>query len=933
LIDGLTLGRQDARERAGHLLKENPATERRRRVLSQDLERFEAARLDLQNIPGIQLAGLDEIDEGGEDDIRNDTSDNHVQSGTPQETLIVAREEVMEHTEEIQWRPAIVPTDVNTPSRAVLQTRGSITARTDLNLLEPHLFRSVGLGLSPRRYAGGKIHAGQTVDTAVKIVEDIEENLGNNARHQLWACAPVYPRFRSDKTIFRLDQQMDLPQIAVVGSQSVGKSSLIESVSGITLPRASGTCTRCPIECRLSKSDSSWSCDVYLRVVGQHMDTQFGPTITDKAEVQERIRRAQQAILNPSTPTIDLLRTQPLDIEKNEHSFSKNLISVRISGRDVDDLTFVDLPGVIASVGPGGRESDIEEVRNLVMSFITKKSCLILLVVSCETDIENQGARQLAKKVDPSGDRTIPVLTKPDRIAAAEHKTWIHLLSNEHEIFKHGWFCVKQSNQEQLDNGITWAKARQKEMEFFETQLPWSGLEAGIRSRLGTAALTQALGSILFGLIRKSLPAMFPVIQKKLQMTKAAIARLPRKMQGDPVGILWKLVGDFQKDVTQLVVGQADDGSQGLMQLFRRYRIQFHDTIFGQTPHFVPHPTPKDSLLYSYYKDNEAGRDILKRFKQGSATFIFLDQVKEDALNAITRELPGNYPYAIKQKYIAHFTANWLQPAQVFFGAVERQFSRRLKTLIANHFGSHRAGGLEKAVLDIILVKLKECSICTQEKMVECLALEHQEPMTCNGSSLSHHKARYLAQYKAEYIRGGHLEQNSNDFHNSTYMQAVLDNLGRLSIKIDRNDVFLKILSSTEPSAAVSEAAMDIMAEVFAYYHVAFKRYVDRISQIIDTNLLKGLVQTIDDALVTGLSPENQNMRELAGNFLKDDPQIETSRKALSEDLKRFEGARLALESIPGAHLSILEDDDGDEAGNRRGAPDGHDSEWRETLI
>jgi hypothetical protein len=37
---------------------------------------------------------------------------------------------------------------------------------------------------------------------------------------------------------------IDLPQIAVTGQQSAGKSSLIESISGITLPRASGTCTR-----------------------------------------------------------------------------------------------------------------------------------------------------------------------------------------------------------------------------------------------------------------------------------------------------------------------------------------------------------------------------------------------------------------------------------------------------------------------------------------------------------------------------------------------------------------------------------------------------------------------------------------------------------------------------------------------------------------
>ncbi|KAF9036367.1 hypothetical protein BJ165DRAFT_1533196 [Panaeolus papilionaceus] len=60
---------------------------------------------------------------------------------------------------------------------------------------------------------------------------------------------------------------IDLPQIAVIGSQSAGKSSLIQSISCITLPRESGTCTRVPTECRLSRSDSRWQCTVSLRFI------------------------------------------------------------------------------------------------------------------------------------------------------------------------------------------------------------------------------------------------------------------------------------------------------------------------------------------------------------------------------------------------------------------------------------------------------------------------------------------------------------------------------------------------------------------------------------------------------------------------------------------------------------------------------------------
>lgn len=73
----------------------------------------------------------------------------------------------------------------------------------------------------------------------------------------------------------------------------------------------------------------------------------FGELIKDKAEVEERIRRAQFAILNPKRDPSSFLNA-PLSSLANDMwtlSFSSNCISVRISGKGVDDLSFVDLPG------------------------------------------------------------------------------------------------------------------------------------------------------------------------------------------------------------------------------------------------------------------------------------------------------------------------------------------------------------------------------------------------------------------------------------------------------------------------------------------------------------------------------------------------------------------------------------------------------------
>lgn len=96
-----------------------------------------------------------------------------------------------------------------------------------------------------------------------------------------------------------------------------------------------------------------WQCTVSLRfttdgrgqALGQARNEAFGEVIYDKAHVEERIRRAQRAILNPSTPSHEFLDGSDEDPAVREIRFSSNCISLQISGNDVADLSFCDLPG------------------------------------------------------------------------------------------------------------------------------------------------------------------------------------------------------------------------------------------------------------------------------------------------------------------------------------------------------------------------------------------------------------------------------------------------------------------------------------------------------------------------------------------------------------------------------------------------------------
>ena len=111
----------------------------------------------------------------------------------------------------------------------------------------------------------------------------------------------------------------------------------------------------------MKRSDGEWKCDIYVYYVGseENKHFHFGPTMSSGEEVADRVRRAQQACLNPSRNPEDFLHGIEFD-EGMEQSFTNNYVSIQISGPGLVDLSFVDLPGMcmlqslclIASNGP-----------------------------------------------------------------------------------------------------------------------------------------------------------------------------------------------------------------------------------------------------------------------------------------------------------------------------------------------------------------------------------------------------------------------------------------------------------------------------------------------------------------------------------------------------------------------------------------------------
>lgn len=173
----------------------------------------------------------------------------------------------------------------------------------------------------------------------------------------------------NELSAYGIDSTIPLPKIVVVGDQSAGKSSLIEAISEIKVPRDAGCCTRCPLQINLKNDESSnarWVCNITLSKkftyspdsepssnslhpwVGNAIPstTSFG-TVYSKDELEATIRRAQVATLNPQCPPHRYMSSDC--VESSIYvQFSPNIVSLEISAPNVPNLSFYDLPGVIS---------------------------------------------------------------------------------------------------------------------------------------------------------------------------------------------------------------------------------------------------------------------------------------------------------------------------------------------------------------------------------------------------------------------------------------------------------------------------------------------------------------------------------------------------------------------------------------------------------
>ncbi|EOY24096.1 DYNAMIN-like 1E isoform 1 [Theobroma cacao] len=336
-----------------------------------------------------------------------------------------------------------------------------------------------------------------------------------------------------------------LPSVVVVGGQSSGKSSVLESIVGRDfLPRGSGIVTRRPLVLQLHKTEQG------VQEYGEFLHLPK-KKFTDFAMVRKEIQDETDRVTGKSK------QISPVPIHLS--IYSPNVVN----------LTLIDLPGLTKVAVEGQPESIVNDIESMVRSYVEKPNCIILAITPANQDIATSDAMKLSREVDPTGERTFGVLTKLDLMDKGTNA--VDVLEGRAYPLQHPWVGIVNRSQADINKNVDMIAARRREREFFATSPDYGHLA----SKMGSEYLAKLLSKHLESVIRARLPGITSLINKSIDELEAELSHLGRPVAVDAGAQLYTIL-ELCRAFDRIFKEHLDGGRPG------------GDRIYGVFDHQLP---------------------------------------------------------------------------------------------------------------------------------------------------------------------------------------------------------------------------------------------------------------------------------------------------------------------------------------------------------
>ncbi|XXG51094.1 hypothetical protein AAC387_Pa02g4947 [Persea americana] len=310
---------------------------------------------------------------------------------------------------------------------------------------------------------------------------------------------------------------IQLPTIVVVGDQSSGKSSVLESLAGISLPRGQGICTRVPLIMRLQNHSDD---ELELQLEYQSMTIR---TTVDK--IADAINIATEEIAGPGK------------------GISHTPLTLVVRKKGVPDLTMVDLPGIMRVPVHGHPEDIYEQISDIIMEYISPTESIILNVLSATVDFPTCESIRMSQRVDKTGERTLAVVTKVDKAPEGLPEK----VTTDAVNIGLGYVCVRNRIGDE-----SYEEARTKEAELFESHPLLSEIDKSI---VGIPVLSQKLVQIQAASIARCLPEIVKKINDKLNQNVDELNHMPQNLASvsDVMNALLHIIGASNESLKKIL--------------------------------------------------------------------------------------------------------------------------------------------------------------------------------------------------------------------------------------------------------------------------------------------------------------------------------------------------------------------------------------------
>ncbi|OWM86126.1 hypothetical protein CDL15_Pgr010950 [Punica granatum] len=321
-----------------------------------------------------------------------------------------------------------------------------------------------------------------------------------------------------------MKEGIQLPTIVVVGDQSSGKSSVLESLAGINLPRGQGICTRVPLIMRLQNHPCP-DPELYLEFNGKLV-------VTDEDNVTFAISSATE------------------EIAGRQKGISNTPLTLVVKKDGVPDLTMVDLPGITRVPVHGQPENIYEQISEMIMEYIRPEESIILNVLSATVDFSTCESIRMSQMVDKTGHRTLAVVTKADKAPEG----LLEKVTADDVNIGLGYVCVRNRIGDE-----TYEEARMEEVKLFDAHPLLSKIDKSI---VGIPVLSEKLMQIQATIVAKCLPEIVRKINEKLNINVAELNKMPKVLStvAEAMTAFMQIMGSAKDSLRKILLrGEYDE--------------------------------------------------------------------------------------------------------------------------------------------------------------------------------------------------------------------------------------------------------------------------------------------------------------------------------------------------------------------------------------